>query len=83
MLIKKLDIETDSTRIMDELSSILNQHCPWPINNQIGIKYRNGAQNIWTDGTNVSYNKRVVGEEIDYVNWCLDSNYYVRQEIEK
>jgi hypothetical protein len=77
MLIKKLDIETDSTRIMDELSSILNQHCPWPINNQIGIKYRNGAQNIWTDGTNVSYNKRVVGEEIDYVN-NLDNQLYTK-----
>jgi hypothetical protein len=83
MLIKKLDIETDSTRIMDDLSSILNQHCPWPINNQIGIKYRNGAENIWTDAIGMlTYNKRV-GEEIDYVNWCLDTNFYVRQEIEK
>lgn len=81
MLIEKLDIVSDASKIYKDLSEIL-KITEWPKKNQIGLKHRNGASNIWTDAEGSLINRNI-GFETDFVNWSIDSNYYVRQEIEK
>lgn len=88
MLIKKLDITSDPTLMLDNLNAILPM-VPidaWSTRNQIGLRHRNNAANVWEDaiGSLFDYSlKEHIGRESDFVNWCIDTNFYVRQEVEK
>ena len=88
MLIKKLDITSDSDLVLNDLNSLLPSMPTdvWNSKNQMGLRYRNNATNIWEDsvGSLFDYNlKTHVGFERDFTNWCINTDYYVRQEIEK
>lgn len=83
MLIKKLSLTSDSDRITVELNQIL-VNAPWLVKNQIGLRYRDGATTTWYDSAGGLYENGVyVSVESDFVNWCIDSSYYVRQEVER
>ena len=82
MLVKKLELTTDSDRVLGELNSLLTT-VPWPHRNQIGLKYRNGAVDPWRDAEGNLYETKPYSRESDFVNWNIDQSYYVRQEIER
>lgn len=81
MYIQKLNIETNANLVNEDLKTILNIN-PWPMKNQIGLKHRVGAENIWIDAEGGYFDKKIMVES-DYTNWSIDNNFYVRQEIEK
>lgn len=85
MLIKKLELQCDSDMMLSELNNLLIE-TPWPTKNQLGLKYRDGASNVWVDAVGSLYdrvNNVHIGREIDFTNWCVDQTYFVRQEVEK
>lgn len=77
MLIERLNITSDADNILADLKRI---NVPWPLRNQISLKYRTGAEYIWMDGVG---SLTEFGAEKEFVNWCVGADYYVRQEIEK
>ena len=79
MLLKKLDIVSDADKVLLDLEKTNVQ---WPLRNQISLKYRTGSEQTWFDGIG-SLTGRDFGAEKEFVNWCIDSSYYVRQEIER
>lgn len=79
MFIERLNITTDADKVLADLKRI---DIPWPLRNQISLKYRTGAEYMWMDGVG-SFTGKDFGAEKKFVNWCIDSSYYVRQEIER
>lgn len=77
--IKKLNYTADHTKMFDDLSYLLSIQ-NWPAEdfvkktsgNQLGIKHRLGAEDIWTDGQGSLINRQtgeVLGKESDFTEY--------------
>jgi hypothetical protein len=66
--IQKLDFKIDSIQLRNDLNQVLTQF-PWDERNQIGLKYRANASNLWTDSIGSLYDKesqRFISTESDF-----------------
>lgn len=80
MFIQKLDLSSNVQLVLMELESILQQ-THWH-NNQIGLKHRSGAENIWHDAVGSLYDRQhgiFIAKEEDYSEWSLPETSYIRQ----
>lgn len=81
--IEKLDTVSDTSIINNELQTILKV-TNWS-KNQIGLRHRANAENIWSDSVGSMYDyttKSFKYTEADFNNWSVSENTYVRQQIE-
>lgn len=85
MFIKKLKISSDLEKIKINFEDILGIS-GWGDKNQIGLNCRIGAENRWFDAAGSLYDSEIsdyLADEQDFLEWNIDSNWYVRQQIER
>lgn len=88
--ITKINFTADVEKMNADLDSVL-KHFHWtlpasPIHNQIGIRHRPDADNIWLDSSGSLYNKelgRFTGQEGDFSEWNPHLPEYTRTVIEQ
>jgi hypothetical protein len=88
--ITKTNFSVDTNQVNDDLNYLL-KFFHWslatsPIHNQIGIRHRENAENIWLDASGSLYNKelgRFTGQEGDFSNWNPNLPEYTRTIIEQ
>jgi hypothetical protein len=71
-------IEIDLKRTLEQ--------CPWGDRNQIGLRHRLGAKNIWTDAVGSLYDREKevkLSTEDEFTEWSIDDTWYVRGAIER
>jgi hypothetical protein len=85
MFLEKLDYTSDHNRMMSEANDIIT-NVTWNNGNQIGLNRRdNSTENIWKDATGSLYDREhniYIGKEKDFTVWNIDSDSYIRQQIE-
>lgn len=84
MFIEQLRVTSDLAKVNEESDSII-ANVGWKNLNQIGLKHRPCAANIWTDAAGSLYNRQTniqLAKEIDFSEWSVDTNSYIRQQIE-
>lgn len=89
-LITKINVTADVDSISNDLSHLL-KFFHWslpdsPIHNQIGIRHRATADNIWLDASGSLYDKelgRFTGQEGDFSEWNPHLPVYTRTVIEQ
>ena len=70
--------------VQTEFDSIISS-VGWGKLNQIGLKARPNAENKWVDAAGSLYDRQLgisTASETDFSEWNLDSNSYIRQQIE-
>jgi hypothetical protein len=85
MFIKKLKTSSDLDRIHSDFNKIVDL-AGWGDRNQIGLNRRCGSENIWFDAAGSLYDSEIsdyISDEHDYIDWNIDSSWYVRQQIER
>lgn len=83
MFIEKLDFQTSSVRCLSSLNDILK--VTDYLNNQIGLRYRPNAENIWHDCVGSLYDREnniQLSKESDYSMWAITYQNYIRQQVE-
>lgn len=84
MFIKRLEEISDLSKVNEEFNSILSS-VGWGQLNQLGFKHRPGAEHPWFDAAGSLFNRQtgeLISDESDYSEWTVDSNSYIRQQIE-
>lgn len=84
MFIKRLELTSDVDQICSELDKILVHINGWK-KNQIGLKSRVNAVARWADSVGSLYDGitgKPVAKESDFTEWNLDSDSYIRNQIE-
>lgn len=87
--IVKLPFQVDLDRVSTDLDELL-KHYHWTlpeniIQNQMGIKHRLGAKNVWLDASGSLYDKKTnsfTGSEYDFTEWNPHLPTYTRSIIE-
>lgn len=82
--IQRAMVSSDRQLILDELQGIL-AHTEWSSSNQLGLNHRAGAQNIWHDASGSLFNNETqtyTADEDNFNTWNIDTDSYVRQQIE-
>ena len=85
MTIVKLDLHSNVETFQRECDSIINS-VGWGNTHQIGLRSKPNSDNPWFDSTGSLYDrdtKLFTNSELDFNIWNLNSNNYIRQEIEK
>jgi hypothetical protein len=85
MSIRKLDLNSSIEIFQRECDTIINS-VGWGNTHQIGLKSKPNSDNLWFDSTGSLYDrgtKSFTNNELDFNVWNLDSNNYIRQEVEK
>jgi hypothetical protein len=85
MSIRKLELSSSVEMFQRECDNIINS-VGWGHTHQIGLKSKPNSNNPWFDSVGSLYDmntKLLVNSELDFNVWNLDSNSYIRQEIEK
>lgn len=85
MSIRKLVLSSSVEIVQRECDNIINS-VGWGNTHQIGLKSKPNSDNPWFDSVGSLYDmntKLPVNSELDFNVWNLDSNSYIRQEIEK
>ena len=85
MFLEKLLLQSDYTRVLTELDTILTSH-EWGRNNQIGLRHQSGASDPWTDAVGSLYNRQEqikISSESMFTEWTVNSDSYTRQQIEE
>jgi hypothetical protein len=88
--ISKTNLSIDIEKVNDDLKHLL-KFFHWslpasPIHNQIGIRHRANAENIWLDASGSLYNTelgRFTGQEGDFSEWNPHLPEYTRSVIEQ
>jgi hypothetical protein len=74
--IQKLDYHVDIQRVRDDLDYILNNHCTWEPDRQIGLRHRDLCENPWKDSVGGLPNKQ---EELLFSQWNADCPEYTKE----
>lgn len=75
--ITKLEFCSDLQHMQESLTSVLGQ-TSWGDKNQIGLKYRPGAEDVWHDAAGSLYDRErkiMLGRESDFTQWNTVSEY--------
>lgn len=83
MFIKKLNYISDVNITLNECNMLIDAY-GWGNNNQICLTHKVDSNNIWFDSSGSLYNKetkKYIGDELDYRNWNIDSNWYIHQQV--
>jgi hypothetical protein len=88
--ITKIDFVADINQVNADLSVML-KYFHWtlpssPIHNQIGLRHRVNAENIWLDASGSLYNKqlnRFTGQESEFSEWNPHLPEYTKSIIEQ
>ena len=84
MFIKRLVEHSDIAKVNEEFNTILS-NIGWGDFNQIGLKHRVNAIDPWFDAAGSLYDRQTMsrlGSESDFTEWTVDTNVYIRQQIE-
>jgi hypothetical protein len=85
MTIKKLSLQSNLA-LCQQISSDIEASVGWGHTNQIGLRCKINSVNPWFDSAGSLYNQETnshVSSEYDFTVWNLDSDNYLRQQIEK
>jgi hypothetical protein len=82
MYIEKLDLRVDIDKVCADLNNLLT-NTDWIPHNQIGIKHRPGAENIWKDaiGGLFSPSGEQLAKESDFSTWNWPEPTYTQTVI--
>jgi hypothetical protein len=84
LFLKRTKMTVDLDRVGADLERILTQ-CKWGDRNQIGLRYRSGAKDRWSDAVGSLYDRTTntkLSSEIEFNQWTISNDYYVRQSID-
>jgi hypothetical protein len=85
MFIKKINLSADLTKLKEDISNLLLV-TSWEPYNQIGLKYRPDADDIWSDSLGSIYdrdNDTPLAEENEFTEWNQYTPAYTRDAIEE
>jgi len=85
MFIKKLSIQSDLLKTYIEMRKIFTECGGWGPKNQIGMKCKIDSVDKWFDSTGSLHDRKNMirkSSETDFNVWNLDSNNYIRQQVE-
>jgi hypothetical protein len=84
MFIEKLELYSDIGIVKNEADELIKQY-GWGHTHQLCLTHRDGAANIWHDGAGSLFSKQdntFKFKETDFCNWNLNTNSYIRNQIE-
>jgi hypothetical protein len=85
MTIKKLDLQSNLD-LCQHISSNIEASVGWGHTNQIGLRCKPNSADPWFDSAGSLYDHKTKSHqssEYDFTVWNLDSDSYLRQQIEK
>lgn len=78
--LQRTDVSVDLNQVLEDLNSILSIY-PWPTGNQIGLKHRPTATDVWLDAHG-SLNKSGA-KESEFTEWNPNCPVYLKTVIEQ
>jgi hypothetical protein len=84
MFIEKLELTSDIDIIQSESKALIDAY-GWGHTNQLCLTHKNDAEDVWHDASGSLYNyedNTFKFLETDFNNWNIDTNYYIRSQIE-
>lgn len=84
MFIEKLDFYTNSLRCLSSVNEILKTTDY--LNNQIGLRHRPDAKNIWHDCVGSLYDRKndvQLNKESEFCVWSISEDNFIRVQVEQ